>query len=251
MIYMSELSSEKKVVLITGASRGLGAAFAEGFSKNGYIVAVNYNKSGILADEVLKKIKLSGGSAEKFKADVSSSDEVKKMISEIENKFGRLDVVVNNAGCIRDRTIIKMSDEEWVDVINTNLKGAFYVLREVASLMVRKKIQGSIINISSIVGARGNFGEANYSASKGALISLTKTAAKELGRKGICVNCVLPGFHRTDMGISGGEEYYKKNIEESVLRTTTSIDELVAFIIFLSQLKTVSGQVFNVDSRIL
>jgi len=248
---MNFTNIDKKVVLVTGGARGLGRSFALKFARNKWAVALNYRQSEGAAEDVCREVLSTGGFCKRFRADVSSSEDVKKMMSGIESEFGRLDAVVNNAACIRDRTILKMSDVEWQEVIDTDLKGAFYILRESVSFMIKKKICGSIINISSIAGVRGNFGEANYSAAKGGLIALTKTAAREVGRRGICVNCVLPGFHLTDMGRSAGEEYYKKNLDQSVLHTTTSVEELSDFIVFLAGLKTVSGQVFNIDSRVL
>ncbi|MDI6756725.1 MAG: SDR family NAD(P)-dependent oxidoreductase [Endomicrobiia bacterium] len=241
---------EKKVALVTGSSRGLGCRIAKEFASAGYAVGVNYNKSGESADEFVRELRGEGFRAQKFRADVARSSDVFEMTESVIREFGRIDVVVNNAAIIRDRAVVKMSDGEWDDVIGADLSGAFYVTREAAKVMSRQK-SGSIINISSIVGWRGNFGEANYSSAKGGLISLTKTAARELGRFGVRVNCVLPGFHLTDMGSAAPEEYYRKNIAESVLGVTTSDEEFARFVVFISELTTVSGQIFNVDSRII
>lgn len=241
---------KNKVALVTGSSKGIGRRILCEFAKNGYSVVINYNNSSAAANDFLKELNSSGFDALKIKADVSKPDDVKKLFSEIIESYSRIDVVVNNAAIISDRTIINMSDEEWGKVIDTDLSGSFYVLREAAKYMIKQK-SGSIINISSIVGMRGNFGEANYSAAKSGIFGLTKTASRELGRFNICVNCVLPGFHLTDMGKAGGEEYHKKALNESVIKKTTSIDELSRFIVFLSELKSVSGQIFNFDSRII
>lgn len=240
-----------KVVLVTGSSRGLGRRILKEFAKTGYSVVINYNKSESQASDLLKELISEKYNAIKVKADVSSSKEVQKMFSVIMCEFGRLDVLVNNAAIIMDKTIFKMSDEEWQGVLSVNLSGCFYTIREFVKYALKQK-DGSIINISSIVGIRGNIGEANYSAAKSGIIGLTKTAARELGRFNIRVNCVLPGFHfDTDMGHQGGKDYYNKILEESVLGRTTDIDELARFIVFLSQLSSVSGQVFNLDSRIV
>ncbi len=239
-----------KVALVTGSSKGIGKRILYEFAKNGYSVVINYNNSSAAADDFLKELKGSGFNALKIKADVSKPSDVKKLFFEIIENYSRIDAVVNNAAVISDRTIINMSDEEWGKVIATDLSGSFYVIREAAKHMIKQK-SGSVVNISSIVGARGNFGESNYSAAKAGILGLTKTAATELGRFNICVNCVLPGFHLTDMGKAGGEGYYKKVLDESVLKKTTSMDELAKFVVFLSEIKSVSGQVFNFDSRII
>ncbi len=241
---------KNKVALVTGSSKGIGKKILSEFAKNGYSVVLNYNNSPHLADDFLKELNGCGFNALKIKADVSKTGDVKKLLSEIIGNYGRLDVVVNNAAVISDRTIINMSDDEWEKVIATNLSGGFYVIREAAKYMIKQKY-GAIINISSIVGLRGNSGESNYSAAKAGILGLTKTVAAELGRFNICVNCVLPGFHLTDMGKSGGDEYHHKVLNESVIKKTTSINELAKFIVFLSELKSVSGQVFNFDSRII
>lgn len=241
----------KKVAVVTGGARGIGRRIAAEFASDGYRVAVNFNRSADAAAEFLHELRAGGFEAESFKADVSKSSEVRDMMENIFRKFGRMDVVVNNAAVIRDRTVSKMSDDEWNEVISTDLSAVFYVTREAAKIFTRAGTGGSIVNISSIVGARGNAGEANYAAAKGGLISLSKSSAIELGSPGIRVNCVLPGFHLTDMGRAAPEAYYRKNAAESVLKMTTSVDELARFVVFISELKTVSGQVFNVDSRII
>ena len=171
------------------------------------------------------------------------------MAVEVKAAFGHINVIVNNAGICRDRTVVNMSDGEWDDVIQTDLNGPFYVIREFAPLIGAEG--GAVINISSIAGIRGNFGGANYAAAKAGLIALTKTAAKELGARKISVNAVLPGFHRTDMGKALPDKYARQIEIESVLNLTTDIAELADFVVFLSRAKTVSGQVFNWDSRIV
>ena len=185
-----------------------------------------------------------------IKADVAKSKEVRAMVGEVIRKWGRIDVLVNNAGITRDRTILKMTDEEWEDVIRVNLNGAFWCLRDCSRAMIERK-EGAIINISSIVAVRGSVGNANYAASKAGLISLTKSAAKELGRFNVRVNAVLPGFHLTDMGRAVWGKYEERIRSEHALGRLTDIGELARFVLFLAKQKSVSGQVFNFESRVI
>ena len=164
--------------------------------------------------------------------------------------WGRIDVLVNNAGITRDRTILKMTDEEWEDVVRVNLNGAFWCLRDCSKAMIERK-EGAIINISSIVAVRGSVGNANYAASKAGLIALTKSAAKELGRFNIRVNAVLPGFHLTDMGRAVWGKYEERIRSEHTLGRLTDIRELAQFVLFTAKQKSASGQVFNFESRVI
>jgi 3-oxoacyl-[acyl-carrier protein] reductase len=241
---------QKPVVLITGASRGIGRSIALEFGKNDYTVIVNFLKEKEKALSVAETIVKNGGRARVLAADVSEPGAVKTLVSDIEANEGRLDVLVNNAGLTKHRSIVKMSDDEWGKVIATDLSGPFYVIRECAPFMARNK-GGAIINMGSILGFRGAFGAANYAGAKAGLVGLTKSAAIELGRSNVRVNMVLPGFHLTDMGTGASDKYVEKARLDSVLGVTTDLDEFARFVVFLSQAKTVSGQVFNFDSRIL
>jgi len=241
---------QKPVVLITGASRGIGRSIALEFGKNDYTVIVNFLKEKEKALSVAETIVKNGGRARVLAADVSEAGAVKTLVSDIEANEGRLDVLVNNAGLTKHRSIVKMSDDEWGKVIATDLSGPFYVIRECAPFMARNK-GGAIINMGSILGFRGAFGTANYAGAKAGLVGLTKSAAIELGRFNVRVNMVLPGFHLTDMGTGASDKYVEKARLDSVLGVTTDLDEFARFVVFLSQAKTVSGQVFNFDSRIL
>jgi 3-oxoacyl-[acyl-carrier protein] reductase len=165
-------------------------------------------------------------------------------------RWGHVDVLVNNAGITRDRTILKMTNGEWNDVIDVNLSGAFWCIREAARLMSKEK-KGVIINISSIMAVKPGFGNANYSASKAGLVALTKAAAKELGRFHITVNAILPGFHETDMSGHLPVEHKKKVIEEHVTGRSTRVEDLCRMVLELAQNPSVSGQIFNVDSRVV
>ncbi len=185
-----------KTALVTGASRGIGKAIAIEFAKQGADVVVNYNKNEKEALEVVEEIKSIGRKSLAVKADVSSFDEVSKMINIVKNKFGRIDILVNNAGIIMDKTLQNMSLEEWSSVIKINLNGVYNTTRNALTLMGKG---GRIINISSVVALQGNFGQTNYAASKAGIIGFTKSLAKELGKNGITVNAIAPGFIETEI----------------------------------------------------
>ena len=236
--------------IITGASRGIGRQIALAFGAKKYRVGLNYLQSDEKARETAKKIRESGGEVLMLKADVSDPLQVQNMVACAAEKWGRIDVLVNNAGITRNRTILKMTDSEWNDCINTNLTGSFWCLRECAKVMASQK-DGAIINISSIAGLRGGIGMANYSAAKAGLIGLTKTAARELGRFNVRVNALLPGFHRTDMGENFWQKNSDKVLEEHTLGKLSDMNELADFLLFLAEQRSVSGQVYNFDSRIV
>jgi 3-oxoacyl-[acyl-carrier protein] reductase len=238
---MEQKSMEKKTVLISGASRGIGKQLALTFSKNNWNVYGCY-KNNTPDFEI--------PNSEFVKADISIYDEAKDLIKNVVAKFGKIDCVINNASITSEATIFKMSDEMWDSVVKTNLSGTFYMVKESLKQMIKQK-DGAIINIASISAFKSYIGNANYSASKAGVITLTKTTAREGGRFGIRSNAVLPGFHFIGMGRNAGNEYIETIKKESVLNTTTDIKELVEFIVFLSQVKTVSGQVFNFDSRLI
>ncbi len=238
-------------VLITGASRGIGRELALAFGKAGYAVGVHCHKEKEKAEAVAQEIFEAGNKqAEVFVCDVRDSIKVRQMVDAMVVRWKRLDVLINNAGLTRDRTILKMTNAEWNDVIETNLSGAFWCLREAARLM-SKEGSGHIINIASIMALKPGFGNANYSASKAGLVALTKSAARELGRFKIMVNAVLPGFHETDMSASLPAEHKKKVLAEHATGESTRIEDLCRVVLELAQNTSVSGQVFNVDSRVV
>jgi 3-oxoacyl-[acyl-carrier protein] reductase len=181
-----------KVAIVTGGSRGIGRAVALELGRAGAKVVVNYNRNADAAQAVATEI---GGIA--VQADVSSADDCNRLI-EAATALGSLDVLVNNAGITRDGLMVRMSDEDWADVLNTNLNSAFRMCRAATEIMMRQR-SGSIINVTSVSGIRGNAGQANYSASKAAVAAMSASLAKEMGRRGIRVNCVAPGFVETDM----------------------------------------------------
>jgi NAD(P)-dependent dehydrogenase (short-subunit alcohol dehydrogenase family) len=240
-----------KTVLITGASRGIGRGLALAFAKAGYAVAINCVEQTAKAQAVVKEARSQGAAEiDVFPADIRHSDQASALIEAVVKRWGRLDVLVNNAGITRDRTILKMTDEEWTDVLAVNLTGPFWCLRAAAQIMIRQG-QGSILNVASIMGYRGGFGNANYSASKAGLVALTKSAARELGRFQIRVNAVLPGFHETDMSAPLPPERRQKLLAEHPLGRSTRLDDLAAMTISLVENPSISGQVYNVDSRII
>jgi len=240
-----------KTVLVTGASRGIGRELALAFGRAGYAVGVNCLKDKDKAEAVVQEIFEAGNKeAEVMVCDVRDSIKVRQMMDAMVVRWGHLDVLINNAGATRDRTILKMTNAEWNDVIDVNLSGAFWCLREASRLMSKEK-SGHIINIASIMAMKPGFGNANYSASKAGLIALTKAAARELGRFHITVNAVLPGFHETDMSAELSAEHKKKVIEEHAMGKSTRIEDLCRVVLELAQNPSVSGQVFNVDSRVV
>lgn len=239
-----------KVVVITGASRGLGRALSLRFAEGGCAVAVNYYQSKAAAEEVVNEITGNGGKAEAFYCDVKSSSDVINMIDLIVARWGRIDVLINNAAMNIDSLLIRAKKEEWENIIATNLTGPFHTIRAVSEYMMKKR-QGHIINISSYVGLKGHAGQTAYAASKAGLTGLTKSAAMELGRFNIQVNAILPGFMKTDMTESMSEPDMDRIINATTLKREQDISEVAEFVYNLSGMTQISGQVFNTDSRIL
>ncbi|HHU49562.1 MAG TPA: 3-oxoacyl-[acyl-carrier-protein] reductase [Clostridiales bacterium] len=187
-----------KVALITGASRGIGRACAIKMAELGADVAVNYSSNRALAEEVVKQILNMGRKAVAIQADVSKQKEAEDMVKRTIEALGSLDILVNNAGVTRDALLIRMKEEEWSRVLDTNLNSVFYTTKAASKYMMKKR-QGRIINISSVVGVAGNAGQANYAASKAGIIGFSKSVAKELAQRNVLVNVIAPGFIETDM----------------------------------------------------
>lgn len=236
-----------KSAIITGGSLGIGKAITIALAKEGCNVAINYRKHGKEAKEVIAEVeKYAKGIC--IKADVASKDDAEKMAKEVLQNFGRLDILVCNAGINRDAVIWKMTDEQWDEVINTNLKGYFIYCREVAKIFKEQNF-GKIVNISSINGLRGKFGQSNYSASKGGIIALTKSLAKELGKFNVNVNCVAPGMVETEMAKNLPKEFLQKAIDETVLGRIALPEDIANVVVFLCTEKArhITGEVIKVD----
>ena len=216
---------EAKTALITGVSGGIGKVLASVFSKNGWNICGCYRSN---------KPNYAIPNSKFIKVDISKHSEVKELIKNSIDEFGKIDCVINSASITATAIILKMTDEMWESVIKTNLSGTFYVVKEALSTMIKQR-NGSIINIASISALKSYAGAAGYSASKSGIISLTRTTAREAGRFGITVNAVLPGFHFTSMGDKSSETYVKAVKQESVLNTTTDIKELASLFPFLNQ----------------
>ncbi|WLR52307.1 3-oxoacyl-[acyl-carrier-protein] reductase [Bacillus tianshenii] len=237
-----------KTALVTGASRGIGRAIALELAKNGAKVAVNYAGSEAKAQEVVETIKAEGGEAFAIQADVASSESVQAMIKEVISQFGALDILVNNAGITRDNLLMRMKEDEWDAVINTNLKGVFNCTKGVTRQMMRQR-SGRIINIASIVGVSGNPGQANYVAAKAGVIGLTKTTAKELATRGITVNAVAPGFITTDMTDELAEETREALLSQIPLARLGQPEDIANVVRFLASDDSayITGQTLHVD----
>lgn len=242
-----------KIALITGASRGIGKAIALEFARNGATIIVNYKENEQEAAQTVQEIKKIGSAAFPVKADVSKVEEVKSMFSCIRQQYGLIDILVNNAGVMKDNLVINTTEEDWDNIIDTNLKGTFNCLQEAIKMMMIKPHGGKIINVTSSVGIYGNAGQVPYCASKAGIIGLTKSAAKELGEVGITVNALAPGLTSTDMLYSLKEELIHTLKEQTVLKRIGSPEEIAKGALFLaSDLSSyVTGQVLVIDGGMI
>ena len=239
---------EKKTALVTGAGKGIRRAIALALAKMGVLVIVNYRGSKEQAEETVQKIREMGQEAEAYPCDVSDFQAVETMMKTIVSKYGRLDILVNNAGITKDGLILKMSEEDFDKVVDTNLKGTFHTIRHASRQMIRQR-SGRIINISSVSGVMGNPGQANYAAAKAGIIGLTKTMAKELGSRGITVNAIAPGFIETDMTAVLSESV-QQNIQAQIpLGHFGKPEDVAAAAAFLASEEAgyITGQVLCVD----
>ncbi|HHW6273004.1 TPA: 3-oxoacyl-[acyl-carrier-protein] reductase [Staphylococcus aureus] len=237
-----------KSALVTGASRGIGRSIALQLAEEGYNVAVNYAGSKEKAEAVVEEIKAKGVDSFAIQANVADADEVKAMIKEVVSQFGSLDVLVNNAGITRDNLLMRMKEQEWDDVIDTNLKGVFNCIQKATPQMLRQR-SGAIINLSSVVGAVGNPGQANYVATKAGVIGLTKSAARELASRRITVNAVAPGFIVSDMTDALSDELKEQMLTQIPLARFGQDTDIANTVAFLAsdKAKYITGQTIHVN----
>lgn len=245
---MSNSDVEGKTALVTGASKGIGKAISLALADLGIKVAVNYNSSEAEAKEVARQISDTGGESLIVHADVSSLEQVKAMVDKVNEAWGQVDILVNNAGIISDNLLLRMSDDDWHRVMGVNLNGTFYCSRAVLRSMVRLR-WGRIINIGSVVGLRGNIGQANYSASKAALLGFSKSLAKEVATRNITVNVVTPGYISTET-VADLTKVQKDRImtwiPQGHFGETEDVANMVAYLVS-QKASYVTGQVISVD----
>jgi 3-oxoacyl-[acyl-carrier protein] reductase len=239
---------EGKVAIVTGGSRGIGASIALDLACNGAHVAINYRKSVDEANQVIRQIESYGNQGLAVQADVSSFEDAQRMVDSVVSELGGLDILVNNAGVNWDGVIWKMSEEQWDHVIDIDLKGTFNYIRAAAPIF-KEQNYGKIVNVTSINGLRGKFGQSNYTAAKGGVIALTKTVARELGRYNVNVNAIAPGLIETDMVKEAPEKVREMALVEIVLGRLGKPEEVAWVITFLCSEKSrhITGEVITVD----
>jgi acetoacetyl-CoA reductase len=240
----------EKVVLVTGGSRGIGHAICKELSERGAAVAINFRQSRVLAENLREELVHSGAECEIFQGDVSDSTQARKLVQEVIDHFHHLDVLVNNAGITRDHSFRKMTDEEWLEVIETNLNSVFYCTSAALPGMIERNY-GRIVNLASFVGQAGNFGQVNYAASKGGVIAMTKALALELAKYNITVNAIAPGFTGTDMvsAVPGDiQAQLKSRIPMHRFAEPEEIAKAVAFLVCEGDY--ITGQQINVNGGI-
>jgi len=241
-----------KTAVITGAGRGIGRAAALRLAEQGARVVLNFRSSITQVEELLQAIKNAGGKAIAVKADVSREEEARHLVSEAIKEYKTLDILVNNAGIARDNLLVRMSEEEFDNVLDVNLKGTFFCMKHAAAAMLRQR-SGRIINIASVAGIAGNAGQANYAASKAGIIGLTKTAARELAGRGITVNAIAPGFIKTDMTDALPERIKEASIAAIPMGRYGSPEEVAAAVCFLASEDAgyITGQVLQVNGGLV
>ena len=236
-----------KIAIVTGASQGIGKIIAFELAKSGaHVACISRNKKAI--ESIVEEITINGGKASSFPCDISDSDTLSEIITEIIKENSRIDILVNNAGITKDSLLMRMSIEQWDDVINTNLKGAFHCTKAVVRYMMKNKF-GRIINITSIVGLTGNAGQANYAASKAGLIGMTKSIAKEVASRGITANCIAPGWIETSMTEKLSGEVKNEFLSHIPVGRIGLPDDIANAVIFLASDEAgyITGQTITVD----
>ena len=237
-----------KVAIVTGGSRGIGRAVALQLAHNGAKVVVNYAGNEQAAKEVVELITAKGGHAIAVQADVANADSVDQMVKQAMDAFGRVDILVNNAGITRDTLLMRMKEDDWDAVLDTNLKGIFLCTKAVSRIMMKQKA-GKIINMTSVVGIMGNAGQANYAAAKAGVIGFTKSMAKELASRNITVNAIAPGFISTDMTAVLSDQVKSDLVNSIPLGKLGTPEEIAYAVVFLSSdyANYITGQTLNVD----
>lgn len=239
---------QNKVALVTGGSRGIGRSIALKLAEKGAKVAVNYAGRKDAADETVEMIRQNGGEAIAIQANVANPEEVQEMVKQVIETYGSLDILVNNAGITRDNLIMRMKENDWDEVVNTNLKGVFNCTKAVTRQMMKQR-KGRIINISSVVGVLGNAGQANYVAAKAGVIGLTKSTAKELATRNITVNAVAPGFIETEMTDELDNSLKEEMLKQIPLATFGQPEDVANAVVFLASddSKYITGQTIHVN----
>lgn len=243
-----ENNVSSKTAIVTGAAKGIGKAIALKLAEEGFNIVLNYRSSEDKAIETEKEIREKNVEVIRVQGDITNVDEVTNLVNKAKETFGKIDVMVNNAGITKDNLILRMKEEEFDSVINTNLKGVFNCLKAITPVMVKQKC-GKIINISSVVGVSGNAGQVNYAASKAGVIGMTKSLAKEIGSRGITVNAVAPGFIQTDMTSVLNDKLKETVKNEIPLKKLGTPEDVANVVSFLASEKAdyVTGQVIHVD----
>ena len=240
-------SLRDKIAIVTGASQGIGKTTAELFSKSGaHVVCIARNEEKI--KNLANKISKNGHSASYFPCDIGNGDLFQNTIKSVINDYGKIDILINNAGITRDSLVLRMKNHQWDEVLNTNLKGAFYATKSVLRSMMKNKY-GRIINITSIVGLQGNSGQSNYSASKAGLIGFSQSVAKEVASRGITINCIAPGWIETEMTNNLSQDIKSEIIKNIPIGKTGTTEDIAYTALFLAskESKYITGQTITVD----
>ena len=243
-----QIRLDARVALVTGGSRGIGRAIAQSLATTGATVVVNYRGNQAAADETVASIEAAGGKAVAIQADVANAEDVERLFKEVSERFGRIDILVNNAGITRDTLMLRMKDDDWDAVMDTNLRGLFLCTRAALRPMTRAR-WGRIINITSVVGLMGNAGQANYAAAKAGIIGFSKSVAREIGSRSITVNAVAPGFIDTELTAVLGPETREALIKQIPLGRLGTPEDVASLVTFLAseQAAYITGQTFNTD----
>ena len=239
-----------KVAFITGATRGIGRQIAITLAKEGFDIAINYRKENEDLIETKKLVEAQNAKCFTVQGDVSSFEDSERMVKDIIEEFNHIDILVNNAGITKDMLLMRMSEEQFDSVINTNLKGSFNMIRHASSVMLKQR-SGAIINMSSVSGVAGNIGQANYAASKAGVIGLTKATAKELAQRGVTCNAIAPGFIETDMTAVLADETKDAILNSIPLSRAGKPEDVANAAVFLAKNNYITGQVLNVDGGMI